>query len=61
MAMHTMLINKPPDPGSKTSRHPLHQGTINVYTCTICWDTYRQTKSIIDVNIEVVETIMLQC
>jgi len=24
-AMHTMLINKPPDPGSKTSRHPLHQ------------------------------------
>lgn len=25
MAMHTMLINKPPDTGSKTSRHPLHQ------------------------------------
>lgn len=25
MAMHTMLINKPPDPGSLTSRHPLHQ------------------------------------
>ena len=25
MAMHTMLINKPPDPGTKTSRHPLHQ------------------------------------
>lgn len=25
MAMHTMLINKPPDPGSKSSRHPLHQ------------------------------------
>lgn len=25
MAMHTMLINKPPDSGSKTSRHPLHQ------------------------------------
>ncbi|XP_052679486.1 phytanoyl-CoA dioxygenase, peroxisomal-like [Crassostrea angulata] len=24
-AMHTMLINKPPDPGKKTSRHPLHQ------------------------------------
>jgi len=24
-AMHTMLINKPPDPGSKSSRHPLHQ------------------------------------
>jgi len=24
-AMHTMLINKPPDPGTKTSRHPLHQ------------------------------------
>ncbi|XP_078596481.1 phytanoyl-CoA dioxygenase, peroxisomal-like [Branchiostoma floridae x Branchiostoma japonicum] len=23
--VHTMLINKPPDPGSKTSRHPLHQ------------------------------------
>ncbi|XP_019634286.1 PREDICTED: phytanoyl-CoA dioxygenase, peroxisomal-like [Branchiostoma belcheri] len=22
---HTMLINKPPDPGSKSSRHPLHQ------------------------------------
>ncbi|CAF3438826.1 unnamed protein product [Rotaria socialis] len=25
MAMHTMLINKPPDPGTQTSRHPLHQ------------------------------------
>nr|XP_002717654.2 phytanoyl-CoA dioxygenase, peroxisomal isoform X11 [Oryctolagus cuniculus] len=25
MAMHTMLINKPPDVGKKTSRHPLHQ------------------------------------
>jgi len=25
MAMHTMLINKPPDTGSQTSRHPLHQ------------------------------------
>ncbi|XP_048862534.1 phytanoyl-CoA dioxygenase, peroxisomal [Brienomyrus brachyistius] len=25
MAMHTMLINKPPDAGKKTSRHPLHQ------------------------------------
>lgn len=25
MAMHTMLINKPPDTGSLTSRHPLHQ------------------------------------
>jgi len=25
MAMHTMLINKPPDPGLKTSRHPMHQ------------------------------------
>ncbi|XP_061167950.1 phytanoyl-CoA dioxygenase, peroxisomal-like [Saccostrea echinata] len=24
-AIHTMLINKPPDPGRKTSRHPLHQ------------------------------------
>lgn len=24
-ATHTMLINKPPDSGSKTSRHPLHQ------------------------------------
>nr|CAH0113005.1 unnamed protein product [Daphnia galeata] len=24
-AMHTMLINKPPDTGSQTSRHPLHQ------------------------------------
>lgn len=24
-AVHTMLINKPPDPGTKTSRHPLHQ------------------------------------
>ncbi|GMR45179.1 hypothetical protein PMAYCL1PPCAC_15374 [Pristionchus mayeri] len=24
-AMHTMLINKPPDTGSLTSRHPLHQ------------------------------------
>lgn len=26
MAMHTMLINKPPDTGSKSSRHPMHQG-----------------------------------
>jgi phytanoyl-CoA hydroxylase len=25
MAMHTMLINKPPDAGSESSRHPLHQ------------------------------------
>ncbi|XP_076861073.1 phytanoyl-CoA dioxygenase, peroxisomal isoform X1 [Brachyhypopomus gauderio] len=25
MAMHTMLINKPPDAGRKTSRHPMHQ------------------------------------
>ncbi|XP_077989224.1 phytanoyl-CoA dioxygenase, peroxisomal-like isoform X2 [Glandiceps talaboti] len=24
-AMHTMLINKPPDPGTLTSRHPMHQ------------------------------------
>ena len=24
-SMHTMLINKPPDPGTMTSRHPLHQ------------------------------------
>lgn len=26
MAMHTMLINKPPDPGQLSSRHPMHQG-----------------------------------
>ncbi|KAL5015059.1 hypothetical protein ScPMuIL_009329 [Solemya velum] len=25
VSMHTMLINKPPDPGMKTSRHPMHQ------------------------------------
>jgi phytanoyl-CoA hydroxylase len=25
MAMHTMLINKPPDTGKLTSRHPMHQ------------------------------------
>lgn len=25
VAMHTMLINKPPDSGNLTSRHPLHQ------------------------------------
>lgn len=25
MAVHTMLINKPPDVGTLTSRHPLHQ------------------------------------
>ncbi|XP_015789250.1 phytanoyl-CoA dioxygenase, peroxisomal [Tetranychus urticae] len=25
MAIHTMLINKPPDTGELTSRHPLHQ------------------------------------
>ena len=24
-AVHTMLINKPPDAGTKSSRHPLHQ------------------------------------
>ena len=24
-SVHTMLINKPPDPGTLTSRHPLHQ------------------------------------
>lgn len=24
-AMHTMLINKPPDSGQQTSRHPMHQ------------------------------------
>ncbi|XP_022110313.1 phytanoyl-CoA dioxygenase, peroxisomal-like isoform X1 [Acanthaster planci] len=24
-AMHTMLINKPPDPGTRSSRHPMHQ------------------------------------
>ena len=29
MAMHTMLINKPPDPGLLSSRHPLHQGKEN--------------------------------
>ncbi len=31
MAMHTMLINKPPDPGTKSSRHPMHQGTNKSY------------------------------
>jgi len=25
MAVHTMLINKPPDPGTMSSRHPMHQ------------------------------------
>ncbi|XP_045389564.1 phytanoyl-CoA dioxygenase, peroxisomal isoform X3 [Lemur catta] len=25
LAMHTMVINKPPDSGKKSSRHPLHQ------------------------------------
>lgn len=25
MAVHTMLINKPPDAGAESSRHPLHQ------------------------------------
>jgi phytanoyl-CoA hydroxylase len=25
MAVHTMLINKPPDAGTESSRHPLHQ------------------------------------
>ncbi|RXG68393.1 hypothetical protein Avbf_08150, partial [Armadillidium vulgare] len=25
MGFHTMLINKPPDPGTRSSRHPLHQ------------------------------------
>ncbi|CAI2352243.1 unnamed protein product [Caenorhabditis sp. 36 PRJEB53466] len=27
-AMHTMLINKPPDTGALTSRHPMHQDLI---------------------------------
>ena len=31
-AMHTMLINKPPDSGKKTSRHPLHQvGKLRIF------------------------------
>lgn len=25
LAIHSMLINKPPDSGTKSSRHPLHQ------------------------------------
>lgn len=37
MAMHTMLINKPPDTGSKSSRHPMHQG--------IYHDIYRPVHS----------------
>lgn len=32
MAMHTMLINKPPDPGMMSSRHPLHQGNTHCHT-----------------------------
>lgn len=36
MAMHSMLINKPPDTGSMTSRHPLHQVISNrmIILCT---------------------------
>jgi len=30
-AVHSMLINKPPDVGTKTSRHPLHQVCTTVY------------------------------
>lgn len=32
MAMHSMLINKPPDTGSMTSRHPMHQVNNVVFT-----------------------------
>lgn len=27
MAVHSMLINKPPDAGTLSSRHPVHQVT----------------------------------
>ncbi|XP_015366660.1 PREDICTED: phytanoyl-CoA dioxygenase, peroxisomal-like [Diuraphis noxia] len=33
MAMHSMLINKPPDTGSMTSRHPMHQETRKAISC----------------------------
>ena len=33
MAMHTMLINKPPDAGTKTSRHPMHQVSPDLAFC----------------------------
>jgi len=32
MAMHSMLINKPPDTGLMTSRHPMHQVNNTVVT-----------------------------
>ena len=38
-AMHTMLINKPPDHGKKTSRHPLHQ-----VTYSLCSRNFRNVK-----------------
>ena len=31
-ACHSMLINKPPDAGTKTSRHPLHQD-LHYFVC----------------------------
>ena len=41
MAMHTMLINKPPDPGSKSSRHPLHQGEESFSVTIKTIDSYK--------------------
>ena len=35
MAMHSMLINKPPDSGKLTSRHPWHQVHLNRATFMI--------------------------
>ena len=40
MAMHTMLINKPPDAGTKTSRHPMHQ----VRGAEKCWGPTRSVR-----------------
>ena len=46
MAMHTMLINKPPDPGMLSSRHPMHQGTLQPSSHPLIVLTFFQTFTI---------------
>ena len=42
-ACHSMLINKPPDAGTATSRHPLHQDQ----TCKRCLTMMRNNSTIV--------------
>ena len=50
-AMHTMLINKPPDSGKMTSRHPWHQvsGSCFVILC-YCKIPFMNTRTNIPYN-----------